>query len=113
MINATQPLACDGGVSDRGMRVINRFASAYRRGLRPYLARCLTAIAKRTGGVSRAGSGASFFFRLGSRSGVGPGGLVPLLRIVSLQLQQIKRAISISSQKAASVFACRREPAAR
>ena len=31
------------------MRVINRFANAYRRGLRPYLARCLTAIAKRTG----------------------------------------------------------------
>src|SRR6266566_2103061 len=48
---------------------IDRYREAYRRRLRPYLARCLTAIAKRTGGLPRAVSVRPFYFWLRSARG--------------------------------------------
>ena len=59
------------GVSDRVMRVIDRFAGAYRRLTKAVPSALLTAVAKRTGEITQ------------SRIGVAVGGYVPgpLLRI--------------------------------
>jgi hypothetical protein len=64
MIRSRRVSPAATGLMDRVVRVIDRFAKAYRRRLRPYLARCLTAIAKRTGGLPRAVSVRPFYFWL-------------------------------------------------
>jgi hypothetical protein len=53
MVNATQPFACDGGVSDRVMRVINRFASVPAGFPEPYPNRRFTSDAEGAVGLGR------------------------------------------------------------
>jgi hypothetical protein len=69
------------GFQNRVMRVINRFASAYRRGLRPYLARCFDRYREAYRRVAQSRICTTVLRLVQTiRSGVGPGGLRPLLR---------------------------------